>query len=106
MVPDIDKAQGRFAAGKARIDSNFKTDMYKQCETEGGAFEVAACKVCSSIPVWAWCGREEQMLICQQGVANVYYEAVKAFGKKKAEEFLDRMWGDEEGEQDRRNIEK
>jgi hypothetical protein len=51
MVRDTDKAQGRFAAGKAKIDSNFKTDMYKQCETEGGAFEVAACKVRSSIPV-------------------------------------------------------
>lgn len=39
------KAQGRFEAGKAKIDTNFKTDMYKQCETEGGVFEVAACKV-------------------------------------------------------------
>ncbi|KAF2177764.1 hypothetical protein K469DRAFT_528671, partial [Zopfia rhizophila CBS 207.26] len=53
------KKQNRFTdAGKARIDSNFKSDMYNQCSTEGGAFEVAACK----------------------GVADVYYEAVKEFG--------------------------
>ncbi|KAF2261739.1 hypothetical protein CC78DRAFT_447596, partial [Lojkania enalia] len=53
------KKQNRFTtANKARIDDNFKADMYAQCETEGGAFEVAACK----------------------GVANVYYEAVKEFG--------------------------
>jgi hypothetical protein len=39
------KAQGRFEMGKASIDNNFKTDMYAQCATEGGAFEVAACKV-------------------------------------------------------------
>jgi hypothetical protein len=39
--------------------------MYAQCETEGNAFQVAACK----------------------GVANVYYEAVDEFGKKRAVEF-------------------
>ncbi|KAF2114561.1 prokaryotic phospholipase A2-domain-containing protein [Lophiotrema nucula] len=55
------KIQGRFEAGKPSIDSNFKKDMYAQCQTEGGAFEIAACK----------------------GVADVYYEAVKEFGDKK-----------------------
>lgn len=39
--------------------------MYNQCQTEGNAFEVAACK----------------------GVADVYYEAVKKFGSKRAAEF-------------------
>ncbi|KAF2738791.1 hypothetical protein EJ04DRAFT_26519 [Polyplosphaeria fusca] len=64
------KKQGRFTdGGKASIDSNFKKDMYNQCQTEGGAFEVAACK----------------------GVADVYYEAVKNFGSKRAVEFLEKM---------------
>jgi hypothetical protein len=52
------KAQGRFAAGKASIDSNFKKDMDNQCST----YELtSAC----------------------DGVAEVYYEAVVEFGSKK-----------------------
>lgn len=43
--------------------------MYNQCSTEGGAFEVAACK----------------------GVADVYYEAVKNFGSKRAIEFEEKL---------------
>jgi hypothetical protein len=62
------KKQGRFENGKASIDSNFKNDMYNQCATEGNSFEVAACK----------------------GVADVYYEAVKNFGSKRAVEFLEK----------------
>lgn len=42
--------------------------MDAQCETEGGEFEVNACK----------------------GVATVYYEAVKAFGSKRSAEFLEK----------------
>lgn len=64
------KAQSRFTdANKAKIDSNFKNDMYNQCSTEGGVFEVAACK----------------------GVADVYYEAVKEFGSKRAIEFGEKV---------------
>jgi hypothetical protein len=61
------KAQGRFTdANKARIDSNFKNDMFNQCKSErfGDACEATA---------------------------TVYYEAVKAFGKKKAAEIQARM---------------
>jgi hypothetical protein len=42
--------------------------MRNQCATEGGAFEVAACR----------------------GVASVYYDAVVEFGKKRAVE-IERM---------------
>lgn len=51
------KAQGRFAEGKDAIDSNFKADMYNECDTHG-PLSSAACK----------------------GVADVYYEAVHVFG--------------------------
>lgn len=43
--------------------------MYNQCASEGGVFEVAACRA----------------------VANVYYEAVKEFGDKRSVEFLEKM---------------
>lgn len=59
------KNQGRFAAGKPRIDNKFKSDMNAQCENEGNDFQVAACK----------------------GVADVYYRAVVEFGTKRAVEF-------------------
>ncbi|ORY12657.1 prokaryotic phospholipase A2-domain-containing protein, partial [Clohesyomyces aquaticus] len=63
------KKQSRFTdAAKAKIDTNFKTDMHNQCEKEGNVFEVAACK----------------------GVADVYYEAVKEFGSKRAAEIMER----------------
>jgi hypothetical protein len=56
------KKQARFTdANKARIDSNFKTDMFNQCRSE--TFQ----DVC-------------------EATATVYYEAVKAFGRKKAVE--------------------
>nr|BAB70714.1 p15 [Helicosporium sp. HN1] len=56
------KKQNRFTApNKARIDTNFKTDMYNQCNTESNIFTRAACKA----------------------VADIYYEAVKTFGSKK-----------------------
>jgi hypothetical protein len=59
------KKQSRFTeANKARIDTNFKTDMFNQCQNE--KFK-DACKA----------------------TATVYYEAVKAFGKKKAAEILE-----------------
>ena len=51
------KAQGRFDAGKPSIDSNFKKDMDNVCSTES----------------------ELKKLLCD-GVADVYYEAVKEFG--------------------------
>ena len=50
-------AQGRFDAGKPRIDDNFKKDLDNKCATYN-VLEEAACK----------------------GVAEVYYEAVKEFG--------------------------
>ncbi|KAM0433530.1 hypothetical protein ACHAPT_004410 [Fusarium lateritium] len=50
------RAQSRFTtSGKARIDSNFKTDLYYQCES------VSAAGVCRAL-------------------ADVYYAAVRAFG--------------------------
>lgn len=56
------KAQGRFDdAGKARIDNNFKSDMYNQCATEGDLEDVC------------------------DGVADLYYEAVVLFGSKMKE---------------------
>ena len=56
------KAQGRFDdAGKARIDSNFKSDMFDQCMTEG-----------------------DLQTVCD-GVAELYYEAVVEFGSKLKE---------------------
>lgn len=59
------KKQNRFTdANKARIDSNFKTDMFNQCKSED--FQDAC-----------------------EATATVYYEAVKAFGKKKAREILE-----------------
>ncbi|KAF2275466.1 uncharacterized protein EI97DRAFT_459370 [Westerdykella ornata] len=72
------KKQSRFtSANKAKIDSNFRSDMYAQCENEGNAFEVAACK----------------------GVADVYYNAVKEFGTKRAAEFEAKMRRDAEVEE-------
>ncbi|KAH7371685.1 secretory phospholipase A2 [Pyrenochaeta sp. MPI-SDFR-AT-0127] len=59
------KKQSRFTdANKARIDSKFKSDMYAQCARE--TFK-SAC----------------------EATATVYYEAVKAFGKKRAAEILE-----------------
>jgi hypothetical protein len=61
------KAQSRFTdANKARIDSNFKTDMYNQCKSESYR---DAC----------------------EATATVYYEAVKAFGKKRGVEVREAM---------------
>lgn len=54
------KAQDRFDEGKDAIDSNFKADMYNECNKHG----VVSGTVC-------------------RGVANVYYEAVHVFGGKK-----------------------
>jgi hypothetical protein len=54
------KDEGRFPAYKARIDSNFKKDMDNYCATLN-AIEKAAC----------------------DGVAEIYYEAVKEFGSKR-----------------------
>ena len=59
------KAQGRFDdAGKARIDSNFKSDMYDQCETEG-----------------------DLKVVCE-GVADLYYEAVVELGSELKERVI------------------
>ncbi|KAH8708550.1 prokaryotic phospholipase A2-domain-containing protein, partial [Phaeosphaeriaceae sp. PMI808] len=59
------KKQSRFTnANKAKIDSNFKTDMYNQCANE--RFRDAC-----------------------EATATVYYEAVKAFGKKSAAEIVE-----------------
>lgn len=56
------KAQGRFDdAGKARIDNNFKSDMYNECATEGDLEDIC------------------------DGVADLYYEAVVEFGSKLKE---------------------
>jgi hypothetical protein len=56
------KKQSRFTdANKARIDSNFKKDMFNQCTTEKYR---DAC----------------------EATATIYYEAVKVFGKKRAVE--------------------
>ena len=61
------KKQSRFTdANKARIDSNFKTDMYNQCKSESYR---DAC----------------------EATATVYYEAVKAFGKKRGVEVREAM---------------
>jgi hypothetical protein len=58
------KKQARFTkANKARIDSNFKKDMVNQCQVENFR---EAC----------------------EATATVYYEAVKAFGKKRAVDVL------------------
>lgn len=53
------KNQGRFDEGKDAIDSNFKADMYNECDKHG-VLSSAVCK----------------------GVADVYYEAVHVFGGK------------------------
>ena len=59
------KAQSRFTdANKARIDSNFKEDMDDQCA--GEEFKDAC-----------------------DATATLYYEAVKAFGKKRSAEILE-----------------
>ncbi|KAH6875055.1 secretory phospholipase A2 [Alternaria rosae] len=54
------KQQGRFDAMKARTDDNFKTDMFNQCATESAK---GPC----------------------EATATLYYEAVKAFGKREEE---------------------
>ncbi|CAI9632817.1 unnamed protein product [Alternaria burnsii] len=54
------KAQDRFEANKARIDDNFKTDMFNQCANESAK---GAC----------------------EATATLYYEAVKAFGRRDLE---------------------
>ncbi|KAG9186274.1 hypothetical protein G6011_02830 [Alternaria panax] len=54
------KAQNRFDANKARIDDNFKTDMFNQCAHESAK---RVCKI----------------------TATLYYEAVKAFGRRDLE---------------------
>lgn len=54
------KSQSRFTdANKLLIDGNFKSDLYNQCKSESFAS------------------------ICR-GVADIYYEAVRAFGNTKA----------------------
>ncbi|KAF2834459.1 hypothetical protein M501DRAFT_907618, partial [Patellaria atrata CBS 101060] len=55
------KRQNRFEAGKARIDSNFRNDMYDQCTRESPS---SACRV----------------------VADIYYNAVKNFGGREIPE--------------------
>jgi hypothetical protein len=56
------KAQGRFSdANKLRIDNNFRTDLYYQCNVSGSG------SLCT-------------------GLANVYYAAVRAFGRSAATE--------------------
>ncbi|KAH7082418.1 prokaryotic phospholipase A2-domain-containing protein [Paraphoma chrysanthemicola] len=66
------KKQARFTdAAKARIDNNFKQDMLNQCKNEN--FEDAC-----------------------EATATVYYEAVKAFGKKRAVEILEARRASEE----------
>ncbi|KAK5088133.1 hypothetical protein LTR05_002350 [Lithohypha guttulata] len=56
------KAQGRFSDdNKDLIDLNFKKDLYNECATEGLISE-GICK----------------------GVADVYFEAVSAFGQKRS----------------------
>ena len=58
------KKQDRFdAAGKTRIDSNFKKDLDNQCETEAG-FAQEPC----------------------HHLAEVYYAAVREFGRKMRRE--------------------
>jgi len=58
------KAQSRFTdANKLRIDNNFKSDLYNQCQSESSPS------------------------ICE-GTADVYYAAVRAFGKQKALEVM------------------
>jgi hypothetical protein len=65
--------QSRFTdTNKARIDSNFKTDMFNQCKNEKYQ---DACKA----------------------TATVYYEAVKVFGKKNAAEILEARMAEERG---------
>ncbi|KAJ4360684.1 uncharacterized protein N0V89_001251 [Didymosphaeria variabile] len=58
------KAQSRFTdANKLRIDDNFHNDLYNQCDTE------TFTSICKDL-------------------ADVYYAAVRAFGKKAAAEVL------------------
>ncbi|RYO65274.1 hypothetical protein AA0113_g5402 [Alternaria arborescens] len=54
------KAQNRFEANKARIDDNFNTDMFNQCANESAK---GPC----------------------EATATLYYEAVKAFGRRDLE---------------------
>ncbi|CAN9194652.1 unnamed protein product [Alternaria alternata] len=54
------KAQNRFEANKARIDDNFRTDMFNQCANESAK---GPC----------------------EATATLYYEAVKAFGRRDLE---------------------
>ncbi|RYN29389.1 hypothetical protein AA0115_g5178 [Alternaria tenuissima] len=54
------KAQNRFEANKARIDDKFKTDMFNQCANESAK---GPC----------------------EATATLYYEAVKAFGRRDLE---------------------
>ncbi|KAH3908223.1 hypothetical protein HBI56_191120 [Parastagonospora nodorum] len=67
------KKQSRFEANKARIDSNFKQDMFNQCQNE--RFK-EACRA----------------------TATIYYEAVKAFGRKRAAEIREARRAAEEME--------
>ncbi|KAH7392140.1 prokaryotic phospholipase A2-domain-containing protein [Phaeosphaeria sp. MPI-PUGE-AT-0046c] len=75
------KKQGRFTdANKARIDSNFKKDMFTQCASE--RFQDAC-----------------------EATATVYYEAVKAFGKKRAVEILEARRAEESKQVERDSTE-
>ena len=56
------KDQDRFSdSSKDKIDSNFKKDMYNECNSHGKLGAVV-CK----------------------GIANIYYEAVSTFGSKRS----------------------
>lgn len=57
------KAQSRFTeANKAKLDLNLRSDLYKKCAEEEDRDVEIICK----------------------NVANIYYDAVKDFGKKRA----------------------
>lgn len=57
------KAQSRFTdANKAKLDLNLKSDLYKKCSEEKNPESEDICK----------------------GVANIYYDAVRDFGSKRA----------------------
>ena len=60
------KAQSRFTdSNKLRIDNNLKSDLYNQCATE------SLTEVCDA-------------------TADVYYAAVRAFGKKEATAMMEK----------------
>jgi len=62
------KAQKRFTrANKAHIDDNFRSDMFRQCEHEGGLFGGTSC----------------------EGWAKIYHMAVRKFGRKWSIEAAD-----------------